>query len=122
MTGLTPVDEVAPISDADRECLAEIREVLARREMLDRFGVTLLHEHFEVSDDEMLVESCDIERRVLVTRPENIADLGVADAIETSWQFTPDEGPTAMFICKVVCHVHQQTGRHKRDHLREYGH
>lgn len=36
-----------------------------------RFGAILLHQHFMLASDELLVEHCDIEQRVLTTAPVN---------------------------------------------------
>lgn len=33
-------------------CLAELREVLGKHDRLNRFGITLIHKHFELSEDE----------------------------------------------------------------------
>src|SRR5260370_32755153 len=79
------IDDIEPLSSQDTACLEEIREVLARHGALERFGVSLLHEHFEVADDEILVETCDIEARTLVTTPMKRAELGEEAIIQTNW-------------------------------------
>jgi hypothetical protein len=66
---LPNIDDVTPISDEDKPCLDEIRDVLTRRNTLRRFGVCLLHEHFPIADDETMLETCDAERRTLTNRP-----------------------------------------------------
>ena len=66
---LDHIADVRPIDDSDAECLEEIRAVLAKHNYLDRFGVTLLHNHFDVTDDEMMLETTDLERREHLVRP-----------------------------------------------------
>jgi hypothetical protein len=95
---LLDIDEVEPLSAADRECLDDVRAVLAEHDALRRFGLTLLHQHFEIADDEVLVEEIDVENRVLTSRPEKIS---AADrAIETSWRL---DDLTGMARCRTVC-------------------
>jgi hypothetical protein len=45
------------LGDRDRAVMDEVREVLAKHGALGRFGLTLLHSHFEVAHDEVLAES-----------------------------------------------------------------
>jgi hypothetical protein len=79
------IDDVSPISESDDVIFSEIRDVLARHNALERFGVTLLHDHFEIGEDEILLESCDPDTRTLVSRPVKMADLSQATMIETNW-------------------------------------
>lgn len=62
-------DVVEQFSENDRECFEEIRDVLKRHGKLDRFGITLLHKHFELQEDEMLVENVDEENRIQTIQP-----------------------------------------------------
>lgn len=66
---LDHIADVRPIDDSDAECLEEIRAVLEKHNCLDRFGVTLLHSHFDLTDDEMMLETTDLERREHLVRP-----------------------------------------------------
>jgi hypothetical protein len=66
---LDHIADVRPINDGDAECLGEIRAVLEKYNCLGRFGVTLLHSHFDVADDEMMLETTDPERREHAVRP-----------------------------------------------------
>jgi hypothetical protein len=66
---LDHIADVRPIDHSDADCLEEIRVVLAKHNCLDRFGVTLLHNHFDVADDEMMLETTDLERREHLVRP-----------------------------------------------------
>lgn len=82
---LSDIREVEPFGPKDQACFDEVRDVLARHGMLSRFGVTLLHRHFEVGNDEVLVERIDVEKRILQTTPVPRDEVG--DAIQTSWRF-----------------------------------
>ena len=68
------VDQVKQISDDDAACLRDVRDVLAKHGALDRFGVSLLHSHFGMSDDEMLMETTDEVTRVQTIRPISLSD------------------------------------------------
>ena len=110
---LPHISEVLPISEGDEACLQELKDVLRKHGCLSRFGVLLLHEHFPISDDEVLVESCDPATRTLVSRPKKSQELSGVDAIETSWRLDTEE---TLAYCKSKCvgkgadhkHIHWQ--------------
>ncbi|MGZ4727685.1 MAG: hypothetical protein ACXWB2_08205 [Acidimicrobiales bacterium] len=68
-TDLEHIADVRPIDDTDGPCLEEIREVLSKHGALDRFGVSLLHRHFDLAEDEMMLETTDLTRREHMVRP-----------------------------------------------------
>ena len=68
-SSLQDIDDVRPIDDSDAACLEEIRLVLSKYGNLDRFGIALLHSHFQVADDEMMVETTDVGQREHWVRP-----------------------------------------------------
>lgn len=70
MDRLPDIEEVSPLSERDEACFREIKEILRQHDSLRRFGLCLLHEHFQTSDDEILVEVCDPETRTLISRLE----------------------------------------------------
>jgi hypothetical protein len=74
----------------DELCLAEIVEVLDRYGRLDRFGIVLNEPHFPVSDEEVLVESCDPTTRTLTLRPVTKVDLAGLDCVTTRWRMGPE--------------------------------
>jgi hypothetical protein len=80
--------QVEGISVEDQACFAELREVLARHNALSRFGITLLHEHFEVAADEILKEYRDEENRVLTIKPVKKESPEGQDVVYTSWELT----------------------------------
>lgn len=112
---LPDVDDVAPLSNADQPCLTEIRAVLIKHGALQRFGVALLHEHFEVADDEILVETIDVKTRTLTSRPEKLVELSKYNSVETSWRL---DDLNAMARCTTACRPAAFTeSRHKRVHI-----
>ncbi|MEN3158878.1 hypothetical protein ABC502_10890 [Alkalimonas sp. NCh-2] len=66
---LTHIADVRPIDDSDSACLEEVRQVLLKYNCLERFGISLLHSHFELRDDEILLETTDLEKREHWVRP-----------------------------------------------------
>ncbi|GAA5124103.1 hypothetical protein GCM10025762_48610 [Haloechinothrix salitolerans] len=97
---LPDISEVVPFGarEEDQRCFDEIRAVLQKYDALQRFGVTLLHEHFDIGDDEVLVESVDVVNRVLSSTPgKPNRRPGV---IETSWRL---DDPVGRQRCETLC-------------------
>ena len=67
-TDLHHIADVRPIDESDAQCLEEVRLVLQKHNALDRFGVALLHSHFDLASDEMMLETTDAERREHLVR------------------------------------------------------
>lgn len=74
-SALKHIADVRPIDDSDAPCLNEIRAVLEKHGCLDRFGVALLHNHFDLADDEIMMETTDVDRREHWVRPMTHAEL-----------------------------------------------
>ncbi len=100
---LPDIDDVNPISEQDRECFNEIRDVLKRYNNLHRFGVCLLHDHFPLSDDEVLLEVCDKESRTLTIQPVKRTHPDVANSIGTQYRLDVDETDQFTLGCKKEC-------------------
>ena len=101
---LSDIDDVEPISEADRECMSELLQVLKRHGREGRFGLTLLHKHFDLAENEIMREEVDVEARTLIIRPvvRNGSDQGTV--IETSWQLTETEAAQPRLICRRECY------------------
>ncbi len=84
--GLPSISDVTPLSELDKQCFGELREVLERHGALQRFGVTLLHNHFPIYEGEVLVEECDEDRRTLLLRPMPRAELTEETLLQTNWR------------------------------------
>jgi hypothetical protein len=55
----------------DHSCLAEIGRCLVEEHANERFGATLLHSHFPVDDDELLVEEAHADLQLITLRPRS---------------------------------------------------
>lgn len=86
------IDQIGKISPEDHECLEEIRNVLARHHRLEKFGIALLHHHFDLDETEILVESVDPHARTLSAKVVPRAQVDLLNSIETLWRFGPIEG------------------------------
>ena len=114
LPSLPDIDEVPPLDDADDKIFAEVRAVLKQHGALQRFGVTLLHQHFPLAEGEVLVEQIDAENRILTTRPRTAEQSGLTR--ETSWRLDDQTGARR---CETQC----QTDRDyegKPTHLRRH--
>jgi hypothetical protein len=110
---LPDIEEVRPVDATDQVVFDEVREVLERHGALQRFGLTLLHQHFGLEDREILAECIDKEHRTLTLQPALITDT--RGGIETSWRL---DDPVAQRRCEVVCEPipQQYGGGHNRNH------
>ncbi len=97
---LKDIDDVEPINDSDLECMAEVREVLKKHGKRERFGVALLHKHFGMDDDEVLVEETNKKARQLTITPVKREVVG--ETVPTIWMLM-DGDKKAMALCKACC-------------------
>jgi hypothetical protein len=103
---LKDINEVDPLTDEDHETLQMVREVLRKRNAIDKFGVTLLHDHFEVNEDEVLLETTDPITRVQTIKPYRNEELKEADItkdgfMQTNWRF--DANDPMNLMCLIYC-------------------
>jgi len=96
------IDDTKPVDEDDKECLYELRDVLKRYGMQDRFGVALLHSHLDISDDEVFLEECDEENRVLHLRPTKIETASNAVNVGTIFHLKDGDFNTASW-CRTYC-------------------
>jgi hypothetical protein len=97
------------LDETDQSCLSAIREVLSKFGKLDRFGVMLLHKHFDISDHECLLEEVDLNQRTLTIRPVPKEDLG--PTVQTQWSLAHN---SPLQWCKLHCYY--TGGTHTRPH------
>ena len=109
---LSDIDDVAPLDTADFACLAELRQVLERHKKLDRFGVNLLHTHFPIGADEVLLETCDDVARSLTMTVKPASTLDSPAIIPTSWRLSDEK---ALLGCYRACVA--AGGGHKSKHV-----
>ncbi len=86
--------EIPCMSDDDNACIEEIVEVLKKYKRLDKFGLTLLHQHFDLDDNEVLAETNNPVCRTLLIEPMDKADLTRWQYYETAWRFNAGESVT----------------------------
>jgi hypothetical protein len=109
--GLKDIEEVEPLCEGDRACMEELRAVLQKHGRLDRFGVTLLHAHFPVGEDEVLVETCDSEARELHLRVLPSDEVKHGRIMETAWRLTDGASVTGCYTACVFANG-KHTSRH----------
>lgn len=99
------IRDTGPLTANDRACLDAIRDVLGQYGCFDRFGVNLLHKHFEMADDEILVEQVDEAGRRLVTKPIKVAlvQLEMPTAYETQWHWQRNPKGEVAQVCNMRC-------------------
>jgi hypothetical protein len=108
---LADIDDVRPIDDTDAPVLDDVRAVLQKHGYLDRFGVALLHRHFEVGDGELMLETTDVSAREHWVRPVSRAELSAKGLTTQSTILRFDEsGPVQDCACLTDKDGH--TGRH----------
>jgi len=69
------IDDIEPVNNSDSKCMEEVRDVLKRHNRLDRFGLALLHKHFDLQDDEVMLEKYFEDDRTLVLKPEKLKNI-----------------------------------------------
>jgi hypothetical protein len=110
---LQDLRDVAPLDDADLACMDELRLVLARHGRLGRFALHLVHKHFDLADDEVLVEYSDPtarEQRFCVEARDSEA---LRDAIPTTWTLATGQ-PVVACVCAYRADQ-GHLGRHRSD-------
>ena len=99
---LPDISEVEPRSAKDDFLFQEVKDVLKKHNALSRFGLNLLHDHFPISDNEVLVESCDHNQRILTMKVVNKSEILGLNVIETNWRLDNDKviaGCTGCCVC-----------------------
>lgn len=111
------IAEVDPVTDKDADVLRDLHEVLMKHNAVDRFGIMLIHKHFDLAENEQMVEFTDVENRRLTLQP--MLEGTVANTIQTSWKFPsdPDAPREAMADCVWRCFYNpnstpQHVGKH----------
>jgi hypothetical protein len=77
--------DAEPLGADDHELVADLHEVLRKHNALGRFGITLLHTHFRVGPDEVILEETDVDERHQTMRPVPSDSLQEEGIVETSW-------------------------------------
>jgi len=99
--GLPHIDDTQEPLAEEQAQLERLAAFMKAEGMTEKFGITLLHKHFELANDEMLVEFCDPETRTLTIRPIQQTELTTLDQVprETQWRWDNVSG----LLCVVQC-------------------
>lgn len=87
---LKTLTDVHELSVDDNDCLNELQAIIEKHGLTSKFGVALLHKHFDIEEDEVLLESNNPIERTLNSRPININEAENGDYATTIWRF--DDG------------------------------
>lgn len=112
---LPDIDDVEPVGAQDAAVFAEIQSVLAKHGALRRFGVTLLHKHYDLKPGERLVEVTDLDSRTSSLRPMRSEEV-TGEPIGTNFRFDPS-GVKIVAACFADCIKTGKTHRpvHKKN-------
>jgi hypothetical protein len=86
------------VSPDDEAVLAGIAERLRAHGKTVRFGVRLIRNPLGLSENEVLVEICDIVRRTLHCSVGERDGVHRGNTVETSWQWKPDVSGTGLKV------------------------
>jgi hypothetical protein len=99
------ISEVKPLGPEDEELVADLHAVLKKHDALSRFGITLLHTHFPIASDEVILEETDVAARRQQMRPVQIGQIEGTRLTDTSWSLE-----TGHPVMRCTCQESQ--GRH----------
>ncbi|MEU4211926.1 hypothetical protein AB0F13_18295 [Streptomyces sp. NPDC026206] len=85
--GLPRFEEAEPLGPQDAEFVQDLVAVLEKHGNVERFGLCLLHGHFPLAADEILVETTDAETRTLRTSVEKASRT--RHNKPSQWRFLP---------------------------------
>lgn len=100
---LPDINEVRPLSEGDREFLKVAGEFFRAHRQEHRFGIMLLHQHFDLYPGEILIEETDVNNRRQQIGPRLRSEFtsNPEGLMETQWRFGVQE--TANLICLLYC-------------------
>ena len=105
--------ELEVFTSSDAECFKDIRDVLVKHGALKRFGMFLIHKHFEVAEDEELTECTDHDARKLTILPRKKSGIVPSITTPTNWIFTETE-EVAIACCTCLRNENGHLGTHQK--------
>src|SRR5437763_4860560 len=90
----------------DETVLAGLAERLQSQSKTGRFGIRLVRNPLGLSDNDVLLETCDLYGRTLHREVIDRGDIPSQGTIETTWQFKPviiKTRPTVTMACRSTC-------------------
>ena len=106
------ISAVTPLRPEDLDCFRELRDVLLRYGALERFGIALIHRHFDIADDEEMMEYTDAGQRTLTVKPVKKSDIDWAHTTITNWKLTQGD-EVARIGCGCACNSGGHLGYHR---------
>jgi hypothetical protein len=100
-TGLDNIGDVEPLGEDDRLILDDVKAVLEKHGALHRFGLMLMHSHFPLASDEVLVETIDGPNRTLTIKPMPAHEVSENRLVPTSWRL---DAASHQPFCVRYCH------------------
>ena len=105
-------EELEVFSEKDAQCFKEIRDVLVKHNALHRFGMFLIHKHFEVAEDEEMTECTEHADRRLTIVPKRKDQIDRSITVPTNWIFTETE-EVAAACCTCATNENGHMGFHR---------
>lgn len=114
------IEDLEPINEGDIQLMNKIRNLIIEHGAEDRFGLCLLHRHFDVGPGEYAIEESYEKDRKSVVEIKKLDKEPLIDDpeyIPTTWKFTAENG-THVTLCVKRC---QKVGgwSHNIVHVRE---
>lgn len=110
--GIIDISETEDFTSRDAACFSELRDVLKKHGCLDKFGISLIHKHFDISPDECLLEHTDLDNRTLTIKPVKQSTLEPGSTTITMWRLTEGE-KVAEIGCRCARGPNGHFGRHE---------
>jgi hypothetical protein len=107
-----------PLGADDEAVLAGIAERLQSHGKTQRFGVRLIRNPLGLTEQELLLETCDKARRTLHCNVGDRDGIRAPKTVETTWQWQPVPGKTGRTVmqkCLNACEVWTD-GEHTANH------
>jgi len=111
--GIIDISETQDFTAEDSACFAEVRDVLKKYGVLDKYGVSLIHKHFDIDSDECLLEHTDIENRTLTIKPVKKSAIEPESTTITVWRLTEGD-KLAEVGCRCALGPNGHWGRHEQ--------
>lgn len=80
---------VASLTAQEQKCLDDIGMFLCHNQSHNRFGMSLLHRHFPVMEDELFLETANQQLRTLLTRPVPAMTIKQQAGFPVNLRFAP---------------------------------
>jgi len=78
------ISSARPLGPGHSDLVVESRDVLDRHGAFYRFDISLLHTHFPLRPDEVILEDTDVNSRIQTMQPVSISELDNVPLTETS--------------------------------------